>query len=277
MKAKLLITLFWLIFSVLAINNCYSQGIIGKSASEVEFIVKNGRLQYHVERYDGKIQYVGVYYPNQLLPGVAGTNIYRYYMMKNGICDYILAAYDKVSLEQLKKYYDTNFLKEGKYYRSRDPYLEDERYEIILFDGKATVKLTLQKNSKNKNLSNLKNESVQQNVIKSSSDSIYSGGLAAERYKQILHLLETTNSGYVFNVSQDDLSHFIIIDCGSEFKNDGCIKYEYTCDYGDTEPNIQTAMMKITCNINVINEVKSINEKYKNSPTYQMNEKIYEH
>jgi len=153
MKTKILFTLFLVSFSVLTVNNCYSQGAIGKSAKEITAAVEysGSKNPYHVEYSNGKIEYVVVFYPDELLTGVAWTNIYRYYVMKNGVCDYILDAYDKISMNQLKQYYDTYYIKEGNFYRSNDlhPFVVDELYELIFFDNKATVKVTLQKRSSN--------------------------------------------------------------------------------------------------------------------------------
>jgi len=122
MKTKLLLTFFLASLIVLAANNCYSQGAIGKSADEIVASIKysGSKNPYHVEYSNEKVEYVVVYYSNQLLTGIAWSNLYRYYIMKNGMCDHILDSYDKISMSQLKQYYDKNFIKEGTFYRSKD-------------------------------------------------------------------------------------------------------------------------------------------------------------
>jgi hypothetical protein len=259
MRTKLLFTLSLLCFSILSINHCYSQSpisAIGKSADEIAFSAQRGRNQYHVEYYNGKIEYVGVYYPNQLLVGVAWTDMYRYYMMKNGVCDYILIAYNKISMEQLTQYYDTHFLKDGKFYSSKDSYLKDELYEITLFDGKATVKITLQRNSNNENISKPKNGNSQQqnqNTVKRREDAVaaykdFISKISKMPIDDIIGGYDVVDKGW----KAKDIYHKIWF----VFVDNIPVKYDFFCTKKYDEWVVPVAVFTVTFNVNFEQELK---------------------
>jgi len=133
-----------LIFSVLAVYSGYSQKI-GDDARLVASICEDMAKRRtdcfcQVERNNGKIEYVLLYYTNQAILDLDFySNVWRYLMMEKGVWSYTITQYDRISTEELAERYMSRLKKSkiGKYY-----FDEDYEYytEIYLKDKKATVK-----------------------------------------------------------------------------------------------------------------------------------------